>query len=167
VTTPPYLRRGHERLPRRMAQPGSKTADTAAGRLTTGPPSAADERDALRRPRRRAPTHLHRKSGDAPRRWPHAAAEARETRGLSLPTLSPRAHRTEARDDAECDATRYARSTSDARHLRLTTSELCRRRGGIRPSQRTHPTRGGRHERSVRLHAVAEALGRTLGTRPR
>jgi hypothetical protein len=69
-----------------------------------------------------------------PRRWPHAAAEARETRGLSLPTLSPMAHRTEARDEAECQATRYARSTSDARHLRLTTMSYAARTCGRRVS---------------------------------
>jgi hypothetical protein len=85
---------------RRKAKRGSWTDHPAAGRLTAGSPSAADERDALRRPRRRARSHLLRKSSDAPCRSPHAAAEASEAHGLNLPTLSPTAHRTEARDEA-------------------------------------------------------------------
>jgi hypothetical protein len=64
-------------------------------------------------------------------------------------TLSPRRTRAQHVTAAYRAAAARAR-TSDARHLRLTTSELCRRRGGIRPSQRTDRTRGGRHERSVR-----------------
>jgi hypothetical protein len=79
VTVPPYQRSCIARRDRRKAKRRSWTDHPAAGRLTAEPTSAADEGNALRRPRRRARLHLPRKNSDVPCRSPHAAAEASET----------------------------------------------------------------------------------------
>ena len=117
-TVPPDRRNCLARRDRRKATRRSWPDHPAAGRRTSKPTPAADEGHALRRTRRRARTHLHRKSSGAPavRHMPRPKRARLRTESA---TLSPRRTRAQHVTAAYRDAASRAR-TSDARHLRLT-----------------------------------------------